>query len=204
MSEIGFSITQNRVLSREEQQELRAHYLAYVRAEHSQHRNLHADLDAIYTQIDRVLLTDQVARLVSMLHDASHVVLFATEASTLSLREFQQAMHAESRFVRMVSENSPDINGIRALGAGDLLVVVTTSNAFAQRQHDVIARSGAHKVVVTASEDEGTRRTFDEVFQLGQHAIEGGPLHRIYATFGVTYFFDRIFTQYAVRYDVEA
>lgn len=28
-------------------------------------------------------------------------------------------------------------------------------------------------------------------------------MHRIYATFGVTYFFDRLFTQYARAFDPE-
>ena len=44
---------------------------------------------------------------------------------------------------------------------------------------------------------------FDDVFTIGEGSEEGSSLHRIYATFGVTYFFDRLFAQYARAFDPE-
>ena len=43
----------------------------------------------------------------------------------------------------------------------------------------------------------------DEVLTIGEGSEEGSSLHRVYATFGVTYFFDRLFSQYARAYDRE-
>lgn len=203
MSEIGFHITQLRSLSDKEREELRRHYLVYTQAERDGGRRLHADLDNIYDTIDQLSDSGQLDRLVKSLHGSAHVVIFSTEASTLSLMEFQQAMLAEGKVVRLVSENSPEVNGVRALGPEDQLIVVTTSNGFARRQRQVIERSGAYKTIVTASEAPDLHAEFNEVLSIGQGSEEGSAMHRVYATFGVTYFFDRLFAQYARRYDVQ-
>ena len=54
---------------------------------------------------------------------------------------------------------------------------------------------------MTASEDAALHALFDDVLAFGKDASEGSSLHRIYATFGVTYFFDRLFAQYARAFD---
>ena len=121
----------------------------------------------------------------------------------LSLREFQQAMLAEGRVVRLISESSPEINFVTAMMPTDLLLVVTTSNGFARRQIARIKQSRADKAIITASEDPDLHSAFNEVLTIGHGAEEGSAMHRIYATFGVTYFFDLLFTQYARSFDEE-
>ncbi|ADK67471.1 putative transcriptional regulator, RpiR family [Olsenella uli DSM 7084] len=201
MSEIGFDITPKSTLTEGERAALRQHYLTYVRAERDEGRQLRADLGEIYAIIDKLADGLDMADLISRMGESSHIVIFATESSVLALREFQQAMLSEGKVVRLVSENSTEVNGIRALGPSDLLIVVTTSNGFARRQRELIGRSGAQKVVLTASRDDELHALFGDVLRIGDGAEEGGALHRIYATFGVTYFFDRLFTQYARAYD---
>lgn len=201
MSEIGFHITQTRHLSEVELAALRRHYLVYPKAERDEGRDLRSDLNTIYENVDKLVSSGALLKLVGALSECKRVVVFATESSTLSLREFQQAMMAENKQVRLVSEGSLDINGIRALGADDLLLVVTTSGAFARRQQALIERSGAFKVLVTASHDDELHQIFNDVQFLGEGSEEGSATHRIYATFGVTYFFDRLFAQYARAYD---
>lgn len=206
MSEIGFRVTETGArLTPDELSRLRRHYLTYVRATRDERRSLHADLDAIYSTIDGLVTTGSLADVARLAHDSDHVVLFATDSSTLSLREFQQAMLAEGRTVRMVAESSIERNGIRALGENDLLIVVTTSNAFAKRQARLITQSGAHKVLVTASREANAtpeaRALFDDILLIGEGCAEGSDLHRIYATYGVTYLFDCLFGEYALRYD---
>ncbi len=204
MSEIGFKITMlPQSLTDEQIAELRRHYLVYAKAERDEGRNLHQDLDAIYDEVDKLSEDGALLRLASTLHDCKHVVIFATDASMLSLREFQQAMLAEGKVVRLISESAPEINSVTAMMPSDLLIVVTTSNGFARRQIDRIQRSRAYKVIVTASEDPALHSSFNEVMALGKGAEEGSALHRIFATFGVTYFFDRLFTQYARAFDEE-
>lgn len=208
MSEIGFRVTETsgRITS-EELAKLRRHYLTYTRAVRDQGRSLHDDLDAIYSTVDALARGGSLADVARLLHDSDHVVLFATDSSTLSLREFQQAMLAEGRTVRMVAESSIERNGIRALSENDLLVVVTTSNSFAKRQARLITESGAHKVLVTASRDaeapHDPHALFDDILLIGEGCSEGSTLHRVYATYGVTYLFDCIFGEYALRYDAE-
>lgn len=204
MSEIGFKITMlPQSLTDEQVAELRRHYLVYARAERDEGRNLHQDLDQIYSEIDDLSEGGALLRLATTLHECSHVVIFATDASMLALREFQQAMLSEGKVVRLISESAPEINSVTAMMPQDLLIVVTTSNGFARRQIGRIQRSHAYKVIVTASEDPALHSSFNEVLTLGQGAEEGSPLHRIFATFGVTYFFDRLFTQYARAFDEE-
>ncbi|QUC03913.1 MAG: hypothetical protein DUD39_08690 [Coriobacteriaceae bacterium] len=202
MSEIGFKIeVLPQPLSDEEREALRQHYLVYAKAERDEHRSLHKDLDTIYSQIDALSENGDILRLVSTMNQSAHTVVFATDASTLALREFQQAMLAEGKTIRLVSESSSEINSVRAMMPSDLLIVVTTSNGFARRQQKRIEASMAYKAIVTANSDPELHSHFNQVLQLGDSAREGSALHRIFATFGVTYFFDRFFTQYARAYD---
>jgi DNA-binding MurR/RpiR family transcriptional regulator len=203
MSEIGFQIIPARRLSAAELQSLRNHYLVYDKAERDEHRSLRRDLDEIYGRIDALVEGGAMLRTVSALNECDHIVVFATESSILALREFQQAMLAEGKAVRLVPEVGGDINSIHALPENDLLIVVTTSNGFARRQRTRIEASRAFKVIVTASEDRELHSVFDDVLTIGEGSDEGSSLHRIYATFGVTYFFDRLFAQYARAFDPE-
>lgn len=203
MSEIGFTITQSKTLTSEELDSLRRHYLIYARAERDETRDLHADLDAIYDGIDALVRKGGLAQVITTLNQCGKVVVFATDSSTLSLREFQQAMLAVDRPITLVAESAPDADTVAELGPDDVLIVVTTSNGFARRQRTLIERSGAFKVIVTASEDPELHAIFDEVLSIGEGSGEGSSLHRIYATFGVTYFFDRLFSQYARAFDRE-
>ena len=190
MSEIGFHIKEAGELSDDEFNALRRHYLVYAWAERDEHRNLHRDLDAIYTEIDGLVARGELLPIVNSLNTCGRIVIFSTESSTLALREFQQAMLVEDKTVHLVPEDSPSTAMLDTLTPNDLLIVVTTSNGFARRQRAVIERCHAYKVIVTASEEA-----------FGKDASEGSSLHRIYATFGVTYFFDRLFAQYARAFD---
>lgn len=201
MSEIGFHIKEAGELSDDEFNALRRHYLVYAWAERDEHRNLHRDLDAIYTEIDGLVARGGLLPIVNSLNTCGRIVIFSTESSTLALREFQQAMLVEDKTVHLVPEDSPSTAMLDTLTPNDLLIVVTTSNGFARRQRAVIERCHAYKVIVTASEDPALHAIFDDVLAFGKDADEGSSLHRIYATFGVTYFFDRLFAQYARAFD---
>ena len=201
MSEIGFHIKEAGELSDDEFNALRRHYLVYAWAERDEHRNLHRDLDAIYTEIDGLVARGELLPIVNSLNTCGRIVIFSTESSTLALREFQQAMLVEDKTVHLVPEDSPSTAMLDTLTPNDLLIVVTTSNGFARRQRTVIERCHAYKVIVTASEDPALHAIFDDVLAVGKDADEGSSLHRIYATFGVTYFFDRLFAQYARAFD---
>lgn len=203
MSEIGFTITPTASVSPEQLATLRHHYLTYVRSTGRDVSRLHADLDAVYGTIDALARAGRLSDVVRRLHDCEHAVLFSTDASALSLREFQQEMLAEGRVVRLVTESSLERNGVRALGPDDLLVVVTTSGEFARRQRPLIDASGAHKVLVSATAAEDAHAPFDDVLLIGNGCSEGSSLHRIYATYGVTYLFDCLFGLYALTYDDE-
>ena len=203
MASLSFDLSQYDDLSDEQRQQLRRHYLSDVKAENAGAADLHKELNQIYGTVDELMQTEKVERLISLLHTSAHVVLFATEASQISLIEFQLGMRVEGRKVRLVTEDSSDVNGIGALSPNDLLIVVTTSNGFARRQRTNIIRSQAHKVIVTASDDPELHSHFDEVLSMGTGAEEGTALHRIYATYGVSYLFDRLFSKAACTYDPE-
>lgn len=203
MSEIGFTITPSRELTADELASLRRHYLTYARAERDEVRDLHADLDAIYDGIDALVRTGGLARTITTLNQCGKVVVFSTDSSTLSLREFQQAMLAVDKPITLVAESAPDAGTVADLCPDDVLIVVTTSNGFARRQREAIEQSKAFKIIVTASKDPDLHAIFDEVLTIGEGSEEGSSLHRVYATFGVTYFFDRLFSQYARAYDRE-
>jgi hypothetical protein len=85
MSEIGFKIQMlPQSLTAEQTEELRRHYLVYAKAERDEGRDLHRDLDRIYTEVDKLAEEGKLLRLVTSLHESKHTVIFATDASMLS------------------------------------------------------------------------------------------------------------------------
>ena len=83
MSEIGFHIKEAGELSDDEFNALRRHYLVYAWAERDEHRNLHRDLDAIYTEIDRLVARGELLPIVNSLNTCGRIVIFSrTSPST--------------------------------------------------------------------------------------------------------------------------
>ena len=76
MSEIGFHIKEAGELSDDEFNALRRHYLVYAWAERDEHRNLHKDLDAIYTEIDGLVARGELLPIVNCTNHTGSAPVF--------------------------------------------------------------------------------------------------------------------------------
>ena len=186
----------------------RNYFLRYVRAEQAGNRDLRRDLDDLYDGIDALMQTDIAAGLVRSLHDCDQVMLFSADSSSMALREFQRAMVGQGKVVQLVTESTPAADAVRALGPDAMLLAVSASGAFVRRQEAQVRDSEAYKVYVTAAPYGRSLSLFDDVLSLcpaaaSQPGLPWDPaLHRIYASYGVSYFFDRLFDRYARAYDL--
>lgn len=198
---IGFENFSEIKASSGEWELFRHYFLTYPRLEGSGTHELRRDLDALYGQIDGLMRTREVDVVLDALHRCDQVVLFSADSSSMSLVEFQRAMAAEGRIVQLITESSPAADAVRELGPNDLLLTVSTSGAFVRRQESQVRDSGAFKVYVTATQAPELARLFDTTLLMAQSVRDPSPLHRLYASYGVAYLFDRLLSAYAHRYD---
>ncbi len=158
---------------------------------------LRSEIDRLYDSVDAAMDTPMAASLVSSLHGARSVTVLTADSSAAALGEFQRAMVMEGRLVRLVSESDPKEALLASLGPADLLVAVSTSGGSVKRCLDLLEGCEAWKVLVSACDDELVQTPFDDALLIGHAMAEGEPLHRVFATYGVAYLFDRIFAEYA-------
>lgn len=187
----------------------RGYFLRYVGSERDGQHDLRADLGLLYDGIDALMATGAADPLVKALHDCDDAALFSADSSSMSLREFQRAMVGEGKVVQLITESTPAADAVRSLGPNDVLVVVSTSGVFTRRVEAQVSDSEAYKAYVTARRDDDLAALFDDVLVMGaegegQTGLAWNPvLHRVFASYGVAYFFDRLFDLYARAYDPE-
>ena len=97
----------------------------------------------------------------------------------------------------------PAAQAIRTLGEKDLLVAVSTSGAFVERQRGQLEATSALRVIVTANPGAEVCSLFDQVIAIGDELGRNNPLHRMYSTYGIAYLFDQVFSRYVQAYDPE-
>ena len=200
---IGFENFSEIKASSGEWELFRHYFLTYPRLEGSGSHELRRDLDALYGQIDKLAASREVDAVLDALHRCDQVVLFSADSSSMSLVEFQRAMALEGRIVQLITESSPAADAVRELGPNDLLLTVSTSGAFVRRQRAQIRDSGAFKAYVTATRSQELEQLFDTTLLMVQNVSGPSPMHRLYASYGVAYLFDRLFYAYAHRYDAQ-
>ncbi|MGN0287275.1 MAG: MurR/RpiR family transcriptional regulator [Atopobiaceae bacterium] len=200
---IGFENFSEIKASSGEWELFRHYFLTYPRLEGAGSHTLRQDLGTLYGQIDELMGTHEVDVVLDALHRCDQLVLFSADSSSMSLVEFQRAMALEGRIVQLITESSPAADAIRELGPNDLLLTVSTSGAFVRRQQAQVQDSGAFKVYVTATQSPELMRLFDTTLCMAQDVQDPSPLHRMYASYGVAYLFDRLFSAYAHRYDAQ-
>lgn len=185
----------------------RSYFLRYVDVERDGQHDLRNDLAHLYDGIDALVASGAADPLVRALHDCDDAALFSADSSSMSLREFQRAMVGEGKVVQLITESSPAADAVRSLGPNDVLVVVSTSGVFARRVESQVSDSEAYKAYVTARRDEGLEALYDDVLVMGTEGSQGTGLawdpvlHRVFASYGVAYLFDRLFDRYARAYD---
>lgn len=200
---IGFENFSEVKASNGEWQLFRHYFLTYLRDCEGKGHSLRADLDLLYDTIDRLTTTPEAQGVVKALNHCDQIVLFSADSSSMSLAEFQKAMVIEGKVVQLITESSPAADAIRSLGPNDMLLAVSTSGAFVRRQRSQVSDSGAYKVYVTAMADPELEGLFDTELRIGDGVEDPDPRHRIYASYGVAYLFDRLFDAYARAYDSE-
>ena len=181
----------------------RHYYLTYPRSEQEGQHDLRRDLSLLYQSIDRLVAAGAFDTLVDTLHACDQAVLFSAGPSAVQLSEVQSAMVTQHKLVQLVTESSPASGVIRALGPNDVLIAASTSGAFVERQVAQIRDSGAYKVYVTANDREDLASLFDEVILIGEGVTDDAAVHRVFATYGICYTFDRLFSAYSGKYDHE-
>jgi DNA-binding MurR/RpiR family transcriptional regulator len=165
--------------------------------------DLRGELDRLFGSIDRRTAAGDLDALVRGIHDARSTTLFSADPSANELKEFQRAMTVEHCVIRLVTESVPAAQAIRTLGEKDLLVAVSTSGAFVERQRGQLEATSALRVLVTANPGAEVCSVFDQVIAIGDELGRNNPLHRMYSTYGIAYLFDQVFSRYVQAYDPE-
>ncbi|MBE6483052.1 MAG: MurR/RpiR family transcriptional regulator [Actinomyces ruminicola] len=159
---------------------------------------LSAHIIRMLSEIRDAAASRGVHEFVEELHRAREVVCLASDFSSMSVREFQQAMLYGGKLIHVLTEGSGDPAVLDGVTSEDLIVVVSVTGNYAKAAFKQMQTLRALRVVLTTNRSAGLDRLFDRVIYLSQEDLEG---HRsVYSKYGVSVFFDLVYSQYTRRY----
>ncbi len=142
-----------------------------------------------------------LSRLAAQIHDARTVYLLASYSSISALKDFQRPMILCGKLVRVVA--SPDDHDrLKKASADDLILVVSAMGKFAEAYHDFIQPLSGKKILITASHQPEIQTPYDQVILIS--SMDCHHIKTAYAKYGVSYFFDSLYSVYYRNYGIVA
>ncbi|WP_303123884.1 MurR/RpiR family transcriptional regulator [Actinomyces sp.] len=139
-----------------------------------------------------------VHEFVEDLHRAREVVCLASDFSSMSVREFQQAMLYGGKLVHVLTEGSGDPAMLEAITSKDLIVVVSVTGNYAKAASKQLRTLRARTTVLTTNRSAELHPLFDRIIYLSSEDLQGR--RSVYSKYGVSVFFDLVYSQYTRRY----
>ena len=136
-------------------------------------------------------------QLAGKIHQAPTVCLFSSYSSLSALQDFQRPMILCRKRFHVIA--SPLENErLKLLKDEDLILVVSAMGRFAQAYQTLIAGLPGEKILITASHQREIRTPYDQVITISSQDCH--LVKTAYAKYGVSYFFDNLYSLYSRRY----
>ena len=137
-------------------------------------------------------------KLAESIHASRHVVLFTSDFSGMAARSFQQSLVVMGKLVQIVSDAHYMLDYLQEMTKDDLLITVSATGNFATLMEPVVQKVKAYKVLITVNRDKRFWTDYDQVIYLS--AKDKANLRTVYSQYGMTYFFDILYSHYVQRY----
>lgn len=149
-------------------------------------------------EINRLATDSVLDKLSERIYQSRNVVLFTSDFSGMTAREFQQSMVVMRKLVLIVTD-AQDVPGyLRRLTPDDMLLTISATGNFATVMEPMIQQSKAHKVLITVNRDRHFWSVYDSVLYLSEK--DNGNARTVYSQYGATYFFDILYSYYVQKY----
>lgn len=137
-------------------------------------------------------------KLAESIHASRHVVLFTSDFSGMAARSFQQSLVVMGKLVQIVSDAHYMLDYLQEMTKDDLLITVSATGNFATLMEPVVQKVKAYKVLITVNRDKRFWTDYDQVIYLS--AKDKANLRTVYSQYGMTYFFDILYSHYVQRF----
>ena len=114
-------------------------------------------------------------------------------------RNLQQELMAIGKLVSLVTDSHTDFTLLRSLGEDELLIVCSATGNYAYAAEELIGELRLPcKALITLSRDPIFRESYDKVFYLSENA--DNCQRSVYTKYGMSYFFDLVYSTYLKMY----
>lgn len=177
----------------------RSYYLQH--ADRPDYRQaLTREINEMIEELDRRMDADEEnERLIDLIHSARYVVFLTSDASTSTIRDFQQSMLFLGKIIRLISDAYTDNELVNSMEESDLLITLSASGTFAYAARDYVEHCKAQKLLFTVNRDPVFKKYYDHVYHLSAQD-RSNESHSVYGRYGMSYMFDILYSQYLRKY----
>ena len=161
-------------------------------------------IDAMMTDIDATCKEATFSELADKIHQAENVYFLTAEDSSAAPRMFQHQLLVLGKMVRIFTSASCHLDFLKQLHRNDLIIVSSLTGNFALVINDMLKKAEVGKCLITVNRTTAFEDTYDTIHYLStnqsfsQNSLTAA--RNVYNTYGLTYFFDRLYHLYFRRY----
>ena len=174
-------------------------YFTELSGRHDFRDQLGHEIIHMVSDMNRRTSEDLLGKLADQIDEARSVFLLASYSAISALKDFQRPMVLCGKLVNVVA--SPHAHDkLRKASEEDLILVVSAMGKFAETYNDFIQPLPGKKILVTASHHKEIQTPYDQVIIIS--SIDGHHIKTAYAKYGISYFFDNLYSLYYRKYGI--
>ncbi len=186
---------------------IRSHYDRF--AAYTNHPNfahyLSDQMTGMISDVSAMAQAQGLAWLVDQIDRAGQVCVLHARTSSTGVEEFQEGMLTAGKLVHIAIDSVESIRLLQGLGPQDLLITASATGNFALASLDDLRPLHSRKVLVTLNRSSRLLEVYDRIFYLSateydSDAVSSIGLRNVYTRYGLSFFFDLLFHEYAVRH----
>lgn len=135
--------------------------------------------------------------LADKIHQAPTVCLLSSYSSLSALQDFQRPMILCRKRIHVIAAPLEN-ERLKLLKNEDLILVVSAMGRFTQAYQALIAGLPGEKILITASHQSEIRLPYNQVITIS--SVDCHHVKTAYAKYGVSYFFDNLYSLYSRKY----
>ena len=159
------------------------------------------NINKVFDDIEKVLNKEVVEKILDIIYSSENVIVFVSEFSGSSVKQFQQSMVAMGKIIRVMTSSYIDENSLKQLNGNDAVITISVTGNYALQIKNLIEEVESYRILFTLNREKEIMESYDEVIFFGHEKTEN--LIREYSVYGVDYLFDLIFSEYVLKYKIQ-
>lgn len=156
------------------------------------------DIRQMCTDVNELASDMVLDELATLIHTASNTVLFTSDFTSMSVRQFQQSMLYQKKLVSIVTDSTGDLAQLSELAPLDIVVVISEHGNYARAAINMLAQTRAKKILITIDAPTELTEQFSISLRLSHNRAY--EQRSVYASYGVSFFLELLFNRYVTAY----